>query len=597
MTTATAPASRWYFGPVPDLLLGCGLAYAVFFVAMSVAGPSIREVLPIGLLPLGILLTGVPHYGATLLRVYEHRKNRRAYAFFSVFASALVWGAFVVSLYSPVFGSLLLTVYLTWSPYHYTGQNYGITLMFLRRRDVPVSPLARRLIHASFLLSFALTALAIHSMAVSADYAPVQYESTVYRLMPLGIPDSIANWAMLAVGGSYLASSIGAGLLLLRVGSLRDLAPAGLLVLTQALWFSVPVVGRQLGCFAQADALSLEHAAYTLLWIGMGHSLQYLWVTTYYATQSGDAPRRSVYLGKTLLAGAAIWVVPGLVFAPGGISSLPYDAGLAVMIATAVNLQHFILDGAIWKLRDGRIARILIRGDRSANTMPGEASGRVRIAPFVWAAGALSLVVYVVGAVELHVANEALLRRDLPALERAGIWLARVGRPSAQLAGNSALLMAAQGDLEAATARAEDGVALHESAEGRRRLAYLYELSGRREDAVTSYRRALELEPDSAEAQNNLAWLLATSTSASAADSAEAVALAQRAARTLDGQSANALDTLAVAYAADGRFEEAVRSATQALKLARRDGDPQRAEAIGRRLRMFRTRRPFQPES
>ena len=59
--------------------------------------------------------------------------------------------------------------------------------------------------------------------------------------------------------------------------------------------------------------------------------------------------------------GAALWILPALLFAPGALGDLPYDAGLLVMIAAAVNVHHFILDGAIWKLRDGRIARILIR--------------------------------------------------------------------------------------------------------------------------------------------------------------------------------------------------------------------------------------------
>jgi hypothetical protein len=592
MSTATASPGRWYFGPLPDLLLGCGLGYAIFFVGLSLAGPQIRAGFPMGLLPLAILVTGVPHYGATLLRVYEHRQDRRAYAFFSLFASALVWVGFAVSLQNVLFGSLFLTLYLTWSPYHYTGQNYGIAMMFLRRRGVVVSKAAQRWVHASFLLSFGLTALAIHSVAVSVDYAPIQYEGTVYRLLPLGIPEGLGDLLTVGLGVAYAASLLGAGVHLLRVASLRDLVPAALLALTQALWFTVPVVGRHLGWYTGEDAMSVQNAAYTFMWIGMGHSLQYLWVTCYYAARSGDAPRRSVYLAKTLLAGAAIWVVPGILFAPGGIGSLPYDAGLAVMISSAVNLQHFVLDGAIWKLRDGRIAKILIRGAPEATSPTAEAA-RIRVAPLVWTAGALSVGVYVVGALALHGANEGIAARDLSQVERASQWLARIGRQSGEIAGNEALLLSQAGDASAAISRARAGLDLHETAEGQRRLGFLYESAGQPDEAAVAYRRALELQPEWPEVQNNLAWLLATHPNPSRAEREEAVALAESASQALGSASANALDTLAVAYAAVGRFEEATATAARALAIARRQGDAGTARPIAQRLALFRRGLPY----
>ena len=70
--------SRWLFGPLPDLLLGCGGAYAVIFLAQVAAGAELRARLPGSLLTLLILITSVPHYGATLFRVYERRENRAA---------------------------------------------------------------------------------------------------------------------------------------------------------------------------------------------------------------------------------------------------------------------------------------------------------------------------------------------------------------------------------------------------------------------------------------------------------------------------------------------------------------------------------------
>ena len=62
-----------------------------------------------------------------------------------------------------------------------------------------------------------------------------------------------------------------------------------------------------------------------------------------------------------MLAGAAIWTAPVLLLAPGVFGRVPYDLGLSALVAAAVNLHHFVLDGAIWKLRDGRVARIPLR--------------------------------------------------------------------------------------------------------------------------------------------------------------------------------------------------------------------------------------------
>ena len=83
MATAVPPQRRWFFGPVSDLLFGCGLLYAGLFAWQALAGPAMRSALPYSLFPLLTLLLGAPHYGGTLLRVYENREHRRKYWVFS----------------------------------------------------------------------------------------------------------------------------------------------------------------------------------------------------------------------------------------------------------------------------------------------------------------------------------------------------------------------------------------------------------------------------------------------------------------------------------------------------------------------------------
>jgi hypothetical protein len=78
MATAAPPAGRWLFGPAPDLLLGCGLLYVFIFALYALGGEGIRASEAPYLFPLLVLLFSTPHYGATLLRVYEQRSSRRA---------------------------------------------------------------------------------------------------------------------------------------------------------------------------------------------------------------------------------------------------------------------------------------------------------------------------------------------------------------------------------------------------------------------------------------------------------------------------------------------------------------------------------------
>jgi hypothetical protein len=157
--TAASSTPRWLYGPVPDLLFGCGLLYALLFVAFALFGPSLRALQPTFLIPVLILLVSMPHYGGTLVRVYDQRRDRRSYAIFSVWATLLIAGLFVWGTFASVVASWLFTVYITWSPWHYTGQNYGLAVMFLRRREVPITAGAKRLLYACFVLAYLLTFL------------------------------------------------------------------------------------------------------------------------------------------------------------------------------------------------------------------------------------------------------------------------------------------------------------------------------------------------------------------------------------------------------------------------------------------------------
>ncbi|MDJ0867226.1 MAG: hypothetical protein QNK03_14035 [Myxococcota bacterium] len=591
MSAPTSPQSPWLFGAAPDLLLGCGLGYAGVFVLLATLGPEMRSLIPFALGPLVLLVSGTPHYGATLLRVYEQREDRRAYAVFAVWASAVIAACFVAALFEPLVGSLMLTVMLTWSPWHYTGQNYGVALMFLRRAGVPISPGLKRAIYASFFLSFVLTFLAVHGVRPSGQYAPTGFGGSVYGFLTLGIPELWRNASFVVVGIGYLLSTAVAAVGLLRVARPGQLGPAAAITASQALWFVAPTVARHYAVLQGVDPLGVEHAAYAFLWVAVGHSVQYLWITTYYARRASGAPRTGTYLGKCLLAGAAIWTLPALLLAPGALGAVPYGLGLSALISSAVNLHHFVLDGAIWKLRDGRVARVLLRArEQAAAGAPLGPTGGLRLAPLVWIAGAVCVAVIVGATLDSEYGfRRALAAGDTAAAERSMARLAWMGRDGPELRQNLAFLRGAHGDLDGALREAERAIELYPTAESWRVKGWIHARRGELAESIAAYEQALAMRPGWAEVSNNLAWLRATSPDPFLRDPQQALALARASAQATGFGQAWALDTLAAAHAAALQFPAAVRVGERAVTLARADGDEALAEEIASRVALYRS--------
>ncbi len=497
-----AAAGRWLYGPAPDLLLGAGLAYLPVFALLALAGDSVRQVLPLALMPLVALGLNLPHLGATLLRVYERREDRRRYALFAVHATLVIAAAFFAGLFVPLVGSLLITLYLSVVPWHFAGQNYGIALIFLARRGVEVPPAAKRFLYASFVLSFAMTLVGLHGGGI-ATVAPVDPTGTVYGFLSLGIPSGVDQAALLLVSAAYLWTLVEAGSRLLARAPARDLLPAAAVVFTQALWFSAPILVNLL-LFREEGMgpLAPAHYAYTAQWVALGHAVQYLWITRYYAERQQPGLRGGPFFGKALLAGAALYGFPMLLLAPGALGSLPYESGLVTMVAGALNLHHVLLDGAIWKLRSGPVARILIRGAaEGAEAAPPRARRRLPLAPLVWASGATGVALMALGTLEYEFGfQRAAARGDLERLETASTRLAWLGREDPGLHALIGALRGERGDPEGARRALEQSLALHPTANAWVDLGVLHEREGALPEALAAYEAALALSPEYADA-------------------------------------------------------------------------------------------------
>lgn len=528
---ARAAGSPWLHGPISDLLLGGGLIYVPILFVLLFAGAQLQSTLTLSLMPLVALAASTPHLGATLLRVYERSEDRRAYTLFAFHATALIALLFGIGLYNSLVGSVMITIYLTIVPWHFTGQNYGIALMFLRRRGIDVTPDLKRLIYASFVLTYVMTVLALHGRTLSDSYAPLETAGTAYRFLSLGIPPQVQGTAILLAAAIYLWTLVAVARRLRERAPLRDLWPAASLVLTQALWYSVPILLLMLAPGDRLGPLSPGSFGFTFLWVSMCHGLQYLWITTYYAARQNPPTTQPRFLLKALLAGAAIYGFPILLFAPDVLGRLPYDSGLFLMIAGALNVHHVVLDSAIWKLRDGRIAQILIRG--GAETAPDPSSRRRSwVRPLVWASGVVGVVLTVAGSLETEFGYvRAMERGDVARMEEAAQRLAWMGRDSSRLRATIGTYKAEQGDTPGAIAELERSVDLEPNTVALINLGVIQERSGEFERALASYERALEVDEANVDA-----LFYAGRASLKAGQRERAAALLRRAARLSPGR-------------------------------------------------------------
>ena len=91
---------------------------------------------------------------------------------------------------------------------------------------------------------------------------------------------------------------------------------------------------------------------------------------------------------------------------------------------------------------------------------------------------------------------------------------------------------------------------------------------------------------------NTAAWILATDPDSNLRDPKTALNFAKKACELSDGKNAPALDTLAVAYAANGDFDSALRWQAQAIERGANESADERAGFL-QRYKLYEARKPF----
>jgi tetratricopeptide (TPR) repeat protein len=124
--------------------------------------------------------------------------------------------------------------------------------------------------------------------------------------------------------------------------------------------------------------------------------------------------------------------------------------------------------------------------------------------------------------------------------------------------------------------------------------ARAYRVLGQEELALHDLRKAVDLAPERPAANDNLAWFLASCPDERYRNGTAAVSAAKKACEASQWNSKGCYDTLAVAYAEAGDFDQAAKYEKQALNdssLATKE-----REHREKRLALFQQRKPFRDE-
>jgi protein O-mannosyl-transferase len=124
-------------------------------------------------------------------------------------------------------------------------------------------------------------------------------------------------------------------------------------------------------------------------------------------------------------------------------------------------------------------------------------------------------------------------------------------------------------------------------------VAAILTIQDKFQDAAEHYRATLQLKPDSADALNNLAWLLTTCPDTRVRSGAEAVRYAERACELTQYREPTIVGTLAAAYAEAGRFDEAVATAQKACAQATASGQPELLKRNQELMELYRAHQPY----
>jgi len=331
MTTDTLMGRT--FGPrlFDYLLIGGGLSLVVTLVVLfNPLGPGFVSA---AALPYLFLLGNSAHFAASTVRLYTKPGSYESLPFLTM-AFPLV--ALIVLTVSIVFagqiGPHLQSLYLTWSPYHYAAQAYGLAVMYSYRSGCSLGATDKKLLWWVAMLPFFYNFLTAPGVGLR------------WLLPDAVVSTPLVGGALVVVHYALIVLAFTTPFLLfvkIWRGPSGPMPLIGLLtVVTNGVWFFV--------------LAPLEAFFYATIF----HGVQYLAVVAVFhlkdQTARPDNRHGRLYhvlwfYGACLLLGYALFYALPLAYVFAGFGKVES----VLLVVAAINIHHFIVDGYIWRLKKG----------------------------------------------------------------------------------------------------------------------------------------------------------------------------------------------------------------------------------------------------
>jgi hypothetical protein len=338
------PATPLYFVNAPVDFFFIGGASIATFIAISLFYTPVRTPEAISLAIFLMWIINWPHFSMSTHRLYHSRANIEQYPITAIVVPFVIVGAVALSFaYPTTVAPYFVKLFLVWSPYHFSGQTVGISLIYARRSGLRVGKWERMVLSSFVFGTFFLSTIRAETTRDGRQYYGVEYPG-------MGVPQwlaTAAEWAMWAAFAAFVAVVIYWCYKNKRVIPAIVLLPA----ITQYVWFVQSIYTPSFQEF-----------------VPMFHSLQYILIA--WGIQLREkmqllniAPsKRYVFMettrwtGLNFLGGIGLFYVLPLI----GISTgapAPFAEGV---IIAAVQVHHFFVDGVIWKLKNQTVSHPLM---------------------------------------------------------------------------------------------------------------------------------------------------------------------------------------------------------------------------------------------